>query len=226
MILIWEILKKTLQYGWEEIIYLVIYNIVTLAALLAGPTLLVTGVNSQSALLVVAGIVLLALIPPALFGLFWLTYQISLGNAVKFSTYFDGARQHPKPMAVWGGINLLVMVTLISNVIFYQAMTAAWAGFVGLFFYSLLVVWMVLQLLVLAIYPHLEQPGFRMAFRNAMLLVAVNPFAVLGMAAVAVGGVILGGTVPVLMGLASVSLAALVASVTVKELIAIATKSE
>ncbi len=221
MVVIWDILKKTALFGWEEIIHLVLANIITLAALLAGPTLVITGINRGSALLMLAGSVVMFAIPPALFGLFWLTYQISLGNAVKFSTFVDGVKQPLKPMFIWGGINLLVVVMLVSNVIFYQAMEAAWAAFVAQFFYGVLIVWLILQLLTLAMYPHLETPGFRLALKNTLRLFAINPFAVIGMAVIVIGEVALGGYAPVILGLLSVSLAALVASITVEELVKI-----
>ncbi len=221
MVVIWDIIKKTALFGWEEIIYLVAYNIVTLTALLAGPTLLMFGVNGGSALLMLAGSVLMFVIPPTLFGLFWLTYQISLGNAVKFGTFWDGAKQHKKTAYIWGGINLLVILTLVSNILFYQAMAATWAIFVGQFFVGLLVVWFILQLMVLALFPHMVTPNVRQATRNALALIAVNPFAVIGMAAIVIGEIVLGGNFPVILGLFSVSLAALVASVTVAELVAI-----
>ncbi len=221
MVVIWDIIKKTALFGWEEIIYLVAYNIVTLVALLVGPTLLMTGINIGSALLMLAGSVAMFAIPPALFGLFWLTYQISLGNAVKFGTFWVGAKQHKKTAYFWGGINLLVIITLVSNILFYQAMTVTWAVFVGQFFYGLLVVWLILQLMVLALFPHMVEPNVRLALKNAMALIAVNPFAVIGMAAIVIGEIVLGGNFPVILGLFSVSLAALVASVTVAELIAI-----
>ncbi len=220
MILIWDILKKTVLFGWEEIIYLVVYNVLTLVALMAGPSLVVTGVNMSSAGLMLLGSALMFAIPPALFGLFWLTYQISLENAVKFSTYFDGAKQHPKPMVIWGGINLLVVVTLISNIIFYQSLETTWAGYAGIFFYALFIVWIILQLLMLAMYPHLEIPSFRLAMKNSLKLLAINPFAIIGMAVIIIAEIALGGYFTVVLGIISVSLAALVANVTVGELIA------
>jgi len=223
MTIIWDVLKKTMLFGWEEIIYLVIFNIVTLTALVLGPALVFIGVNKSVALMALGSMAMFAA-PPALFGLFWLTYQISLGNAVKFSTYVDGARQYPKAAYIWGGVNMFIVVMLISNIIFYQSLAATWAGFAAVFFDGLLIVWVVLQLLTLALYPHLVEPSFRLAMKNALVLVAVNPFAVVGMAVIAVGGVLLGLYVPVLLGLISVSLAALVVSVTVDELIAL-TKS-
>lgn len=224
MVVIWDILKKTMVFGWEEIIYLVPANIVTLTALLAGPSLMLMGINRGAVWLMLAGSVAIFAIPPALFGLFWLTYQTSLGNAVKFSTFVDGAKQNPKPMYIWGGINFIVSVTLISNIVFYQGFTANWAVFVGQLFYGLLIFWIILQLLTLAMYPHLEVQSFRTAFTNSLKLMAINPFAVVGMAIITIGVMALGGYTPVVLGLLAVSFTALIASVTVEELTTIARK--
>ena len=79
MVVIWDIIKKTAMFGWEEIIYLVIYNIVALTVLAGGPALVIMGITI-SPLLMMLGSILLFLTPPVLFGLFWLTYQISLGK--------------------------------------------------------------------------------------------------------------------------------------------------
>lgn len=220
MVVIWDIIKKTAFYGWEEIIYLVIYNIVALIALAAGPSLVIMGL-STSPVLMLLGSVLMFAIPPVLFGLFWLTYQISLGNAVKFGTFWDGAKQHRKTAYIWGGINLLVIVTLIANIVFYQQQPAAWAGYVVMLFNGLLLVWIILQMMVLALFPHMVEPDVRLATRNALALIAINPFAVVAMGAIGVGMLIVGFSFPVILGLFSVSLAALVSSVTVQELIAI-----
>ena len=181
MVVIWDIIKKTAMFGWEEIIYLVIYNIVALTVLAGGPALVIMGITI-SPLLMMLGSILLFLTPPVLFGLFWLTYQISLGNAVKFSTFWDGAKQHRKTAYIWGGINLVIIVTLVANIIFYQQQKAVWAGYIVLLFIGLLLV---------------------------------------AMAVIGVGGIVLGTIFTVVLGLFSVSLAALVSSITVQELIKI-----
>jgi len=167
------------------------------------------------------GSILLFLTPPVLFGLFWLTYQISLGNAVKFSTFWDGTKQHRKTAYIWGGINLVIIVTLVMNIIFYQQQKAVWAGYIVLLFIGLLLVWVVLQMLTLALFPHMVEPNVRLAMKNALMLIAVNPFAVVAMAVIGVGGIVLGTIFTVVLGLFSVSLAALVSSITVQELIKI-----
>jgi len=45
MVVIWDIIKKTAMFGWEEIIYLVIYNIVVLTVLAGGPALVIMGIT-------------------------------------------------------------------------------------------------------------------------------------------------------------------------------------
>lgn len=209
------ILKKTVKFLWDESIYLVIYNVLTLIAVLGGPFLLLLGFPIS----MLAGAVLLFAAPPALFGMFWLTYQISLGNAVGFGTYFEGVKQHKKAAYIWGGINLVVLITLLLNIFFYQGIAAQWSFWVGTFFVGLLITWVVLQLLTLALYPHMTEPNFKLALRNALSLVAVNPFAVIGMAIVAIGILWVGAKVPLVLGFLSIAVAALIAAVTVRELV-------
>ncbi len=211
------IFVKTIKFLWEESIYLVIYNVLTLIAVLGGPMLLLSGVPIMMGL---GGIVLLAA-PPALFGMFWLTYQISLDNAVGFGTYFEGAKQHKKAAYIWGAINLVVLITLMSNVLFYQGIEAQWSFWVGTLFMGLLISWVVVQLLTLALYPHMVEPSFKLAIRNALSLIAVNPFAVVGMAIVAIGIVWVGAKVPLVLGFLSIAVTALIAGVTVTELVAV-----
>jgi len=214
------IFVKTVKFLWEESIYLVVYNVLTLIAVLGGPALLLSGIPI---VMLIGGIFLFAA-PPALFGIFWLTYQISLENAVGFGTYFEGAKQHLKATYIWGGINLVVVITLASNVLFYQGIEAQWSFWVGTLFMGLLISWVVVQLLMLALYPHMVEPNFKLTIRNALSLIAVNPFAVVGMAIVAIGILWLGVKIPLVLAFLSIAVAALIAAVTVAALVAVTRK--
>ena len=131
--------------------------------------------------------------PFVTFGLFYTARDIGLGKGIKFKTVFVYGKDYWKPAYIWGGLNLLMLVVLWMNIRFYSGLEAQWAGFVQLIFVALIIFWLILQLISLAIYPRLVEPGFKLALRNAAVIMARYPLAVL----VYVGLIILIGVVSI-----------------------------
>lgn len=184
MSLLWKIIKRTSMGIWEEIFYLVVFNLAVVAPALVGINLISYGWTSGIILFLPLGVLCLLAVPPALFGLFQATDQISRGNAVKMSTFTDAIKASLKPAYIWGGVNLVVGVILLANMAFYFQMTAAWAPTAGMFFVGLNIIWGVLQLLALSLYPRLVKPDFRLAQKNAMAIIGMKPALLLGVTAV------------------------------------------
>ncbi len=218
MSLIWPIIKKTLLYLWDESFYLVIFNVLTVIIVAGGPILLMTGLTGSIGALLLAAPLLLAM-PLAIFGLFWLTYQISEGKAVKFSTYFGGAKDLLQPAYVWGGINLGVGFLLAINIVFYRGQGTNWGIYAAAFFAGLSLFWLILQLLALSLYPRLVKPGFKLALRNAMVLLSMRPAAALSLLLLALIVIVLGMFVPLTAIIISFSFIALLANMTTAEIL-------
>jgi hypothetical protein len=150
--MIWTALKQTGSDIWEEILNLLIFNVITLV-----------------------GTVLIIPWPFVTFGLFEMAYDIGQGKGVKFSAFFRRAAGVWRQAYVWGFINLGVIIVVLVNVNFYGNFVASWAGVAQVIMLGIAIFWFGLQLIMLPLYPRLEDPGFKIALRNAAVLVARYP---------------------------------------------------
>jgi len=181
--LLWPIIKDTAIYFWEELFYLVIFNLLTVISLAPGVYILWTSPQMEPApppvVYVPISILLCSALPYTLFSLFWTVYEISEGKAIKFHTFFGGGKQLLKHAYIWWGINLVVLIILVVNISFYSGLQTGWSVYASMFFIGLLVAWLLTQAFALTMYPRLIEPGFKMATKNAMVIVAKQTIPVL-----------------------------------------------
>jgi len=156
MIMIWNIFKKTGTDAWDEMLYMIIFNLIWLV-----------------------GTVLVLPHPFVTFALVYIVHDIGEMKGIKLSKFFGYGRAMLKPAYIWGGVNLAVLVALGLNIMFYQRFQAQWAGLLQVLFISLIMFWLILQLITLALYPRLVEPSFKLALRNAAVLVGKNPTMIL-----------------------------------------------
>lgn len=150
--MIWTSLKHVGSDIWDELFNLIVFNVVTLI-----------------------GTILIIPWPFVTFGLFEMTYDISQGKGIKFTTFFTRAAQVWKQAYVWGGINLGVIIIVAINLNFYGNFVATWASVAQILMLGVAVFWFTLQLVILPLYPRLEEPGFKIALRNAAVLMGRYP---------------------------------------------------
>ena len=153
---LWTILKKALLDFWEDMLHLIIFNVLWLV-----------------------GVLLIIPYPFMTFGLFYTVYDIGQGKGIKMSTPFKYGKQTWKPAYVWGIINVVVLFLFWVNFRFYTGFEAQWAVVMQLFFIALTIFWVILQMIALAIYPRLVEPGFKLAVRNAAVIMARYPLVML-----------------------------------------------
>ena len=156
--MIWTVLKQTGADIWEELLNLVLFNIVVLV-----------------------GTVLIIPWPFVTFGLFEMTYDIGVGKGIKFAMLFSRATQVWKQAYIWGGINLGIAVVVLTNLNFYVNFATWWAMIAQVLLVLSTTFWFALQLIMLPLYPRLEKPGFKIALRNAAVLMARYPLPALTM---------------------------------------------
>jgi len=159
----WYVLKKSALDMWDELLYAAVFNLIW-----------------------VLGTLLFVTWPFVTFGLFYISKDISDGKGIKFKRFFEYGRQHWRPAYIWGGINLIVLILIWLNLNFYAGLDAQWAGLMQLFFIALAIIWGMLQLIVLAVYPRLVEPSFKLALRNATVITARYPLLVLTLLAVVI----------------------------------------
>lgn len=157
--LIFNVIKQSAIDLWDEMLYLIIFNIICLIGIL----------------LIIPG-------PFVTFGLYGLAYDVGQGRGIKFSTFFVHARRLWKQAYLWGGINLVVLLMLGLNLNFYSGIEAEWARIAQVVVFSVTFFWIMLQLVMLPLYPRLIEPGFKLALRNAAVVIGRYPLMVFALA--------------------------------------------
>jgi uncharacterized membrane protein YesL len=198
MSLIWQILKKSAIDLWDEMLYLLLFNIIW-----------------------VVGTVLIFPFPFVTFALFYIVQDVTDGKGINLGKFFSYGRKNWKLAYIWGGLNLVIVCLLLFNVIFYNRFAAQWAMLLQLFFLSVTFFWIILQLLALALYPSLATPGFKLASRNAAVLMGHHPVAVLFLILVIVVVLLLSVLIPILAMFIAISHIAVVVMVTTQKLLKI-----
>lgn len=154
--MLWQVIKQSALDIWDEILFLMLFSLIWFL----GTGLIIPW-------------------PFVTFGLFFTAYDIGLGKGIKFTTLFVHGRRMWKQAYIWGGINLGALIIVWTNLNFYASFEAPWAAFVRVLFVALAIFWAILQLVVLPLYPRLAEPNFRLALRNAAIVVGRYPLATL-----------------------------------------------
>jgi len=197
--MILDVLKNSAGDIWEEMLYLIVFNVIWLL-----------------------GSLLIIPLPFVTFGLFFIVHDIGQGKGIKFSAFFGYARQNWKDAYIWGAINAGILLVLGINLTFYGDIAgtgAQWAFLVRILIVGALILWGVLQLIVLPLYPRLEEPGFRIALRNAAVLLGRHPGPVFMLLVIAVAILVLSVIFPAISFLGSMALIAIVTNRLVEALV-------
>jgi uncharacterized membrane protein YesL len=191
MSLVRSIIVKTLGDLWEEAFPLILFNMFWVAGSVPGLALLGYGAAGPFLSLIVLGLIALLPWPFVTFGLFFAAHEVVEEKVVSLKTFFQGGRQMWRQAYLWGGLNVLVMAILLSNITFYNSPASpigntAIGPVVSALFAGITLSWLVWQEFVLAIYPRLETPALWPALRNAGILVLTQPAPVLCVAILSV----------------------------------------
>ncbi len=120
---------------------------------------------------------------PATAALFYATNRLAHERPASPSTFFEGLRKWFWRSCLWGGLNLLVIAVLVSNLIFYSRIQAVWTALATALVVFLLIVWLLLQISMFPLLLEQEQPSLRLAFRNSFVVLLKRPLATLRYAA-------------------------------------------
>jgi hypothetical protein len=159
MRLIWNAVKLAFADFWEEMLYLLIFNIIWLL-----------------------GSLFIAPAPFLTFGLFFTAYDVSREKGIKFSTFWQHIIKTWRPALGWGLANAAAVFMVWSNIRFYARFEGQWVTGAQFAFVGLGVLWAVLQLVALPVYPRLETPGLKLALRNSLVVLGRRPLIGLALA--------------------------------------------
>jgi len=171
MTLAFRTVKLAFGDFFEEVFWLVAFNIVWCLALAMGVLPL--------AALGLAALPLAALsaaaLPLATAGLTWLAAEIGQGKAIGWRTFVTGARRHWKPAYFWFAANLVAWGVIWLNVSFYGGQSAQWAAILMMVFFVAALWWAGMQLYVFPFLYVQEQSSLRTAYRNSIILLLSRP---------------------------------------------------
>ncbi len=210
-----NIYKKSARDIWDESVYLIIFNLFFFLCTLPALLIFSLGLAQNLVLFIVAGFILLFPLPFVTFGLFYSAYDVGESKVISLLTFFRNIRQTWRPAAIWGVINLVAVILLVGNIIFYSRIQVDWANFARVAFVGLTIIWILLQLIILPLYPHLIEPGFRQAFRNAGAIFAYYPAPIIVLGLLTAAIIVITLRFQVLAVLFSFSLIAVLANNTV-----------
>lgn len=152
----WTVFSKTAVDMWEDLLHLMLFNLICFV-----------------------GGVLIVPLPFLLFGLFGVAYEIGQGNAIKLNHFFGTIRRTWRLAAVWGVINLVIWGIIAYSLFILVQIDSQVAIFLRVSIVGLALIWAVLQPLMLAVYPRLVKPSFKMALQNGGAVIGLAPIRVL-----------------------------------------------
>lgn len=182
MRIVYEGFKKGISIFWDDSISLIVFNFICFLSLL--PALLFFSVTNGTAS-VLTSIINTVLFLPSVFFIFPLYHVLFDGRqaiVISFRSFFGYMRSTWKQAFVFGVANVFVALMVGWNLRFYAQFNEAWAGIMQAIFVSVTLIWMILQITMLPLYPRLTEPSFKLALRNAGALFAGYLLPVLVMA--------------------------------------------
>jgi MFS family permease len=128
--------------------------------------------------------------PPALFGLYYITDDLTYGKSQDPQEMIRGMRKYFLKSWQWFSINLVIAAIIIVNFFFYRTVRTDWALLVLTLFMLLGVLWLVVQFYALPYMMEQEEKSLKTAYRNGLFTILGAPgytFVVVGFAALLAG---------------------------------------
>jgi uncharacterized membrane protein YesL len=130
---------------------------------------------------------------PATAALLYAMNRHAHGRTAGWTTFFEGFRRWFWRSYLWGGLNVIVVVVLGSNIAFYTQLDTAWAPLATALAAAVLLLWLILQVVTFPLMLQQDQPRLRLALRNSVVMLGRRPLPLLGYAAL-IGLIALGST--------------------------------
>lgn len=163
-------IRKGILIFWDDSIFLLLLNFLCFLAVL--PALLFYTVTRTNVSVVTSIVNTLLFLPLTffLFALYAVLYDGGQGIHISFRKYFGYLRKTWKQALIFGTANLFFVLLISWDLRFFAQFETGWASMFQLLFLSILLVWTTLQLVMLPLYPRLEEPKFRTALSNSIAI--------------------------------------------------------
>jgi uncharacterized membrane protein YesL len=109
--------------------------------------------------------------PAAAAGLYYTTNQLAHQKSISWRTFFEGFRQLFWLGWRWALMNLVVVVLLYVNIVFYGQFHTQWADFVQGLFITLSVFWAIVQVFTFPLLIEQHDRRLRVALRNSLVVI-------------------------------------------------------
>ncbi len=150
--------------------------------------------------------------PAAWAGLVRMSYHAQSSPTAEFEHFWIGFREHLKRGVALALINLVVIVINVTNLLAYRDAVGLQAEVMRIVWILALVIWGAMQLYAFPLYYAMEQPSLTGAFRNAAVMIGLNPLFTLAVLAVIAGLIVVSTMLPAAWVLLTGSALASVAS--------------
>lgn len=113
---------------------------------------------------------------PATAALFYATNQLAHGKSADWHTFVEGFRRYFWQSWLWGILNVVVVVGLISNEFFYTKADSEGLVWVRGAILALGIFWLSIQVYAFPLMLEQEHPRLLLALRNSLVILIKKPF--------------------------------------------------
>jgi uncharacterized membrane protein YesL len=141
--------------------------------------------------------------PPATFGVYYAVYHMINGEATGVRGMIEGARKHFVKAWLWGILNIIAVVILYFNFVFYTSLESTFSLALVVLISIVSMFWLFTQFYALPFFMEQEDQRLRVALKNGMLTSLAAPFFTLMIMLVVIAIVFLslGLIIPTFLGL-------------------------
>ncbi len=112
---------------------------------------------------------------PGTAGLYYATNRLAHGRTATWRDFVAGMRQYFWQSLLWGALNLLAAVVLISNILYYLPGSSAFQIIARVIVGVLAFLWLNINVYLFPLLFEHERPSLRPAFRNSLVIVLKRP---------------------------------------------------
>lgn len=117
----------------------------------------------------------IVLLPPALFGVYQETLDLVHNTRTGIGGWWKGFKQYFLKSLLWGLVNLIVALVLLTNLWFYYYSQVNAAPILVIVTIIMLIFWLVWQFYSLACFFLQEQASLKLAWKNGFIVILKNP---------------------------------------------------
>jgi uncharacterized membrane protein YesL len=149
------------------------------------------------------------LFPAALFGIYQESLDLSHRDRTGLIGFWKGFKQYLPKSLGWGGINLIVILVLVTNVWFYYNSLLESAPFLTIVTILMGILWLIWQFFSVSCFFLQEEKSLKVAWRNGFVTVLKQPLYALVISLVMLAVLVLSFTVYIPLVLGSIPLIAI-----------------